>query len=165
MKSPEEHFFHRLGLIGRYADEMKRACAKTHSRVDYHGCDIVTESIVVRFNGVRSLFKDTEDQTSFHIDTLPFVIGFYCNEIVPRPSQIAIHSPRGRFAHPNSDGVRVCVGEALPKLLPAEMLLLHVYRIITFQKFNLASAVDADVVRYVYEQPPDTFPTDRRPLF
>jgi hypothetical protein len=84
---------------------------------------------------------------------------------LPRPSGIVILSPVGRLAHPNSDGIRVCVGEALPALLPAEFLLLHTYRILSFQKFNIASAVNADVVRYILEQPPDFFPTDRSPLF
>jgi hypothetical protein len=165
MKIAEKYFFHRLAMFTHYINEMKRACIKTNQRVDYLGCDILNESLIVRFNAVRSLFRNPGEPNGFHFATVPFVIGFYSSETIARPTRIIIRSPRGAFAHPNSDGVGVCLGEALPRLLPAEMMLLHVYRVITFQKYNLASAVNADAVRYVLEQPPETFPSDRTPLF
>jgi hypothetical protein len=53
----------------------------------------------------------------------------------------------------------------VPRILPADTLLLHVYRILTYAKYNIVSAVDAEVIEYIKSQPPETFPTDRTPLF
>lgn len=165
MKRPEKIFFHRLAIFAHYVNEIGEACEKTNHRVDYLGCDMLTESLLVRFNNVRSLFRTPGEPGEFHFDTLSFVVRIHGSIATPRPNQIMIHSPRGTFAHPNSDGIGICLGEALPKLLPAEMLLLHVYRVITFQKYNLASALDAEVARFVMEQPPEAFPSDQTPLF
>jgi hypothetical protein len=98
---------------------------------------------------------------------ISFILGFYASEFSPFPTRLLILRPRGTFAHPNSDGIGVCIGEQLPPLIPADVLLLHAYRILTYQKFNLRSALrdSEDVVKYVTAQPPDTFPTDRTPLF
>jgi hypothetical protein len=161
----DEYFHHRIDIFRHYVAEMERACARTRGKAAVIAHDLQNEALLVGFPAVRSVLRDRQAPDGFRVTTLPFVVGFYGSENTPVPSRILVHVPQGVFAHPNSDGTLVCLGETLPRVLPADTLLLHVFRILSYAKYNIASAVDADVVQYVLAQSPDTFPTDRTSLF
>jgi hypothetical protein len=161
----DEYFHHRTEIFRHYVAGMERACARTRGKAAVITHNVRNEMLFVGFPGIRSVFRDRQTPDGFRVATLPFVVGFYGSELTPIPSRILIHMPQGIFAHPNSDGTLVCLGETLPRVLPADTLLLHVFRILSYAKYNIASAVDAEVVQYLLAQPPETFPTDRSPLF
>lgn len=165
MNRPEEYYAHRAAMFGHYAEDMRRACAKTRGRARFLHASPDDEALLVGFANLRSVFRDQNAPDGYTITRRPFVIGFSGSEHSPIPSRIMILAPQGTFAHPNSDGTLVCIGETLPRILPADTLLLHVFRILTYAKYNVASAVDGDVIRYLQAQPPETFPTDHTPLY
>jgi hypothetical protein len=165
MRGLDEYFHHRAEIFQHYAKAMQAACTKTRGKARLLSCSIEHESLYVRFPAVRSIFRTQRSPDGFRVATLPFVVGFYGSELTPVPSRILIHMPRRIFAHPNSDGTLVCLGETLPRMLPADTLLLHVYRILSYAKYNINSAVDGQVVEYILAHPPETFPTDPSPLF
>jgi hypothetical protein len=156
---------HRRQILRNYAEGIKEACARTHGRATFLHCNTVNESVLVALSDIRTVLHHPPGHDTFTLGSSPFILGFYAGEAEPVPLHSFIHVPCGLFAHPNSDGFGICLGEAMPQYIPAETLLLHAYRILTYQKFNLKSAVNAEIVRFVLEQPPETFPTDPRPLF
>jgi hypothetical protein len=165
MRRLNEYFHHRAEIFRHYSEEFASVCKKTNGRATLIACNVEQETIFVGFSGIRSVFRDRHAADGYRVARLPFVVGFYGSEVTPVPSRILIHLPRGVFAHPNSDGTLVCLGEGLPRALPADTLLLHVFRILSYAKYNIASAVDGAVVQYVLAQPPEMFPTDRSSLF
>jgi hypothetical protein len=152
-------------MFRHYLEDMRCACAKTRGRATLLAASPDEEKLLVGFSNIRSVFRDCSNPDRFKIASRPFIVGFVGSEKSPIPSRIAILAPQRMFAHPNSDGTLVCIGEQLPPILPADTLLLHVYRILTYAKFNVVSAVDPEVIEFIASQPPETFPTDRAPLF